>query len=136
MKLTGTGVAVIILGISLGMVGCQREADSNAAIQSAIEQHLTNRPGISGDKLILEVKQVKVQGERAEAEVVFRSRDDPAAQMSFHYQLRREGGQWKVEGGRPDAAGGSPHPTQESPSEGGEAMPPGHPPVQPPPPQP
>ena len=135
MKLSGTGVAVIILGISLGMVGCQREADSNAAIQSAIEQHLTNRPGISGDKLILEMKQVNVQGERAEAEVVFRSRDDPAAPMPFHYQLRREGGQWKVEGGRPNAAG-SPHPTQESPSEGGEAMPPGHPPVQPPPPQP
>ena len=120
---------IIVLGCLLAGCAGQREASTNAAIQHAIEQHLANRPGIEGNKLILEVQKVTVQGDQAEAEVVFRSRDDPRAQMAYHYELRREGGEWKVGNGRPGAAG-SPHPNPGSEPEGGEGLPPGHPSVE------
>ena len=126
-KVVHRGLCVV--GLVLFLIGCQREANTNAAVQHAIEQHLANRPGIEGNKLILEVQQVTVKGDQAEAEVVFRSRDDPRAQMAYHYELRREGGEWKVENGHPSAAG-SPHPNPGSAPEGGEELPPGHPPTE------
>lgn len=110
------------------LLGCSggRDANTNAAIQRAIEQHLTSRPGLDGAKLMIELQQVNIQGDRAQAEVIFRSRDQPQAQMAFHYDLRREGGEWKVENGRPSAAGSS-HPEAGSAPEGRETLPPGHP---------
>lgn len=139
-------VWIMILGV-LGclLAGCsgRQEANSNAAIQSAIEQYLTSRPGIDAGRMILEVQQIRVEGERAQAEVVFRSRDNPEAQMAYHYELRREGGEWKIERGSPAAAGsshpgaapeGSPPPEGAGPPSG-ESLPQGHPPVESPPPQ-
>lgn len=122
-------VWMIVLGCLLAGCSGQREANSNAAIQRAIEQHLSSRAGIDSSKLLIEVQQVKIQGERAQAEVIFHSRDDPQARMAFSYELRREGSEWKVENGRPSAAG-SPHPDGGSAEEEGSTLPPGHPPAE------
>ena len=147
MNAKSHAVWIMVLGV-LGclLAGCsgRQEANSNAAIQSAIEQYLTSRPGIDAGRMILEVQQIRVEGERAQAEVVFRSRDNPEAQMAYHYELRREGGEWKIERGSP-AAAGSPHPGAapegSPPPEGagppsGESLPQGHPPVEGSPPKP
>ena len=129
--MSGMRQAVWMIVLGCWLVGCsgQRDANSNAAIQHAIEQHLTSRAGLDASKMLVEVQQVNIQGERAQAEVIFRSRDDPQARMAYSYELRREGGEWKVENGRPSAAG-SPHPDAGSAAEEGSTLPPSHPPVE------
>ena len=139
MNAKSHAVWIMVLGCLLAGCSGRQEANSNAAIQSAIEQYLTSRPGIDAGRMILEVQQIRVEGERAQAEVIFRSRDNAEARMAYHYELRREGGEWKVETGRPGAAG-SPHPGSGAAPEGagppsGESLPQGHPPVESPPPQ-
>ena len=112
-----------------GPAGSGEAEAANAAIQKTIEEHLAGRPGLAEDQIVVEMKQVQVQGGRAEADVMFHSRSDPQAKMAFHYQLRSEGKQWKVESGRPSAET-SPHPPS-SPSESAPPLPEGHPPLQP-----
>ena len=129
MSGTRPAVWMIVLGCMLAGCAGQRDANSNATIQRAIEQHLSSRAGLDASKMLIEVQQVKISGERAQAEVIFHSRDDPQARMAFSYELRREGGEWKVENGRPSAAA-SPHPDGGSGAEEGSTLPPGHPPAE------
>ena len=131
MKANLCAVSIFTLVCFLAGCGGQPGGDSDVAIQRAIEEHLSSRPGLASDKLVLEVKDIQVQGDTAEAEVVFRSRTDQAAMMAFHYQLRNEGNQWKVESGSP-SQGRSPHPypsSGNSPGAGG-SLPEGHPPME------
>ena len=138
------GRVALIVGLTGLWAGCggQQTADSNAAIQKAIEQHLASRPGLSTGQMVMDLKDVRVQGDRAEAEVVFRSTNDPQAQMAFHYQLKKEGNEWKVDSGRTSAAetphppSGQAPPTGNSLPEGHPALPEGPPPVESAPPQP
>ena len=110
--------------------GCQTLTDQKGAIQEAIEEHLSRRSDLAMDQMVLEMGEVKVEGDSAEAEVVFRTTSEPAMRMAYHYELRREGGGWQVASGRPSAAE-VPHPTlgetegeSESPD---RALPEGHP---------
>lgn len=121
--------AIWFLLWGLSLAGCQREPSINAQIQDVIAEHLASRPGISADRMLIEVERVTVQGDRAEAEVIFRSRDNPESRMAYHYELRREDGAWKVEGGRPSAPE-SPHPVPEAAPDAGATLPEGHPPVE------
>jgi hypothetical protein len=127
MKTMSRAIWFAVLGLCL--VGCQRGTSINAQIQEVIAEHLASRPGISADRLLIEVERVTVQGDRAEAEVIFRSRDNPESRMAYHYELRREGDAWKVAGGRPSAAE-SPHPGPEAAPDAGATLPEGHPPVE------
>jgi hypothetical protein len=119
-------------------VGCSRIGNQDAAIERAIEEHLGQRADLAMDKMVLEMQQVTVAGDHAEAEVIFRTTMDPPARMTYHYELYREGGRWRVESGRPagmetphpsmgESAGESPHQTGESNVMGG--LPEGHPPL-------
>ena len=121
--------AAWVVALGLCLAGCQREPSINAQIQEVIAEHLTGRPGIAADRMVIEVERVTVQGERAEAEVIFRSRDNPESRMAYHYELRRDEGKWKVEGGRPSAAE-SPHPVPEAAPDAGATLPEGHPSVE------
>ena len=119
-----------VLALGLLWTGCQSGTSINGQVQEAVAEHLTERPGIDASRMMIEVESVSVQGDQAEAEVIFRSRDTPDSRMNYHYKLRREAGKWKVESGQPSAAQ-SPHPQsggrEEGPGSG--ALPEGHPPV-------
>src|SRR6185503_9821568 len=95
--------AILGLVVFLGL-GCQRLMNQDAAIQKAIRDHLSERSDLAMDKMVLEMHQVKVDGDKAQAEVVFRTTADPPAQMNYHYELHRVGGAWQVDTGRPSAA--------------------------------
>ncbi len=125
MKANPYALSIFILVCFLAGCGGLLEGDSNAAIQRAIEEHLANRPGLASDNLLMELKDVQIQGDTAVAEVVFRSRTDQAAMMAFHYQLRNEGNQWKVESGSPSQERSSHPPSGSSPDAGG-SLPEGH----------
>ena len=66
---------VMVLALSLG--GCNQTANINGQVQEAVTDHLASRPGIDASRMLVEVESVTVQGDRAEADVIFRSRDNP-----------------------------------------------------------
>lgn len=107
----------------LATAGCGRfrsgpQLERKEAVKAAIDAHLAKRRGqLALDQMNVEVKDVKFQGDRAEADVLFTSQSGGAS-MTMHYSLRREGDHWVVE------RGGS----------SGMGMPPGHPPSNAPPP--
>ena len=114
--------------IAVFLAGCQQATSINTQVQEAIGEHLADRPGIDATRMMVEVETVVVDGDQAEAEVIFRSRDTPDSRMNYHYELSRADGKWKVESGRPSAAQ-SPHPQSGSGEEGSGTLPEGHPPV-------
>ncbi|SRR5579885_940030 len=128
MKKTWSVACLVAIGL---LAGCnaRRTDNSTEAIRKAIEARLSGRQGLASDQIVMEMQDVQVKGDTAEADVVFHSRNDPRARMSFHYQLRKSGGTWEVQGGRP-SSDSSPHPGGAPQGEQGtQELPPGHPPV-------
>jgi hypothetical protein len=122
-------VLLLVITAAVLQIGCNRADNSDAAIKKAIEDHLSGRAGLNSSEMVMEMKQVKVEGDNADADVQFRSRNDPKASMDFHYRLHRENKIWKVE---QPAAGAAPHAMPPGQPEGGAPsgeLPPGHPPT-------
>ncbi|HWP86127.1 MAG TPA: hypothetical protein VNN17_13110 [Terriglobia bacterium] len=92
------------------LAGCQQLMNQEAAVQQAIRDHLASRSDLALDKMTMEVQQVTVNGETAQAEVVFRVTGEVQSQMAYQYELRREGGRWRVDRGRP-VRSETPHPS-------------------------
>ena len=132
MKICGAVLGVLALGSLLAGCGSRQETDAKSAIQQAIEKRLAGRSDLTASNMTLEVKNIRIEGDRAEAEVIFRTTSDPPAQMAFLYQLRKEGQEWQVEKGSPRTAN-SPHPPSSSPDSENNAgsLPAGHPPTSP-----
>ena len=112
----------------LAAVGCGSLGDQKPAIEKAIKDHLASRSDLAINQMVLDVKDVKVEGDKAGADVVFRVTNAPEMQMGYHYDLARESGSWKVLQGRTAQANsnhpaGSADPTTSDPN----ALPPGHP---------
>ena len=61
-----------------------------SAAEAAIRTYLESRPGLDMDKMDLTVKEVRVEGDTAVAQVVFKTKEGEGA-MPFTYNLRREG---------------------------------------------
>lgn len=109
-KITSLG---LLLGGLLLAGGCARKAaDPKPEVEAAIRDYLKGRPGLALDKMEVEVQEVTLQGDRAEAQVRFRTQSGEG-EMTLRYQLRREGERWVVELGSVHGGTG--------------AMPPGHP---------
>jgi len=103
--------------------GCSRagKSQSNAAIQEAIEGYLQKQSNVMLSNMTVEVKQVRIDGDRATADVNFRSKQSPDLVMGRHYVLRQVDGQWQVEsssspGGMGGPHGGPPMPQPAAPS--------------------
>ncbi len=104
-------------------VGCSRRVptENKADVEKAIQQYLSARPGMTSTAMSMEVKQVTFRGDQAEAEVVFRSKDNPQASMSMRYVLKRTGGNaWSVDRDKSRSLSAG-HPTERT----GEAHPQG-----------
>ena len=127
--------------------GCKKSG--NEQMRTAIVKRLTERGTLNMASFDTELKQVNVQGDKAQADVVFRSKGGPeGAQMQMSYSLEKRNGVWTVLDSK-SAAGGMGHPpmggAQGQPgspvgdaiknfhgqTEGAPgALPPGHPPIQ------
>jgi len=104
------------LVLLLALTGCSRPApmENKAEVEKAIEQYLSTRPGLTGTAMSMEVKQVSFRGGQAEAEVVFRSKDNPQASMSMRYVLKRTGGNaWSVDRDKARSLSGG-HPAERT----------------------
>jgi hypothetical protein len=105
----------IVLALSLVslLVGCkQSAANPNDAIRIAIEAHLAHKGTLNMQAFDTVVKQVTLQGDRAQAQVEFHVKNGPGM-MQLTYALQKNGGTWSVIESNPVKADFS-HPSLDS----------------------
>ncbi len=112
-------------------MGCSRSGNENEAVRQAVLDYLAKRGNLNVGSMDVEIVGVTFANEQAEATVSFRAKGAGAGgpEMTMHYALAKQGGRWVVKG-RTDSGPGA-HGTDAMPS---SPMPPGHPPVETPPP--
>lgn len=103
--------------------GGASKTQSKEAVQKAIEAYLAQRQNLMLANMNMEVAEVKFEGDTAEAEVKFRSKQSTTLAVSVHYKLKRTADGWQVESSSSaGGAGTSPHggitPTTPAPAHG------------------
>jgi hypothetical protein len=112
MKLAS--LSCLLAGLLLHFGCAQKPADPKPEVERAIRDYLSTRPGLALQNMEVEVTEVTVEGETANATVAFRTKSGEG-EMTMHYTLRRERERWVVE--------------RSSPHSGAGTLPPGHPPA-------
>jgi hypothetical protein len=104
-------ILLCLLGVTLVLGGCSksRGIQSKAAIQEAIERHLQKQSNVLLNNMSVEVGDVKYAGDRANADVKFRSKQSPDLAVARQYVLRRVGDHWEVESSSSPGGMGNPH---------------------------
>ena len=150
---------LIVVGLLSSFAGCKKQASDADAIRDGINQHLASLKTINLSAMNMDVTNFSVQGNQAQAQVEFRPKagGPPGAGMQVSYSLEKQNGVWVVQNAQP-MGGSIQHPgpganpnMMSSPSSGsmpnfhdlvpgggngaagngGTALPPGHPPVNP-----
>jgi len=142
-------IAVVVLFSS-----CKKHESDADAIRAGINQHLAGLKTLNLDAMDMNITNISVQGDQAQAQVEFKPKSGgpPGAGMQVSYALQKQNGQWVVQttqsaGGmmQHPAPGDNPHMNGAAPpsgsmpnfrdlvpgSESGNStqLPPGHPPV-------
>jgi hypothetical protein len=150
------GLALFAVLILSG--GCQKQASDNDAIRAGILQHLNGVGTLNMSAMDMDIRNVSISGNQAHAEVVFRPKTGApsGAGMQVAYNLEKRDGAWVVQKSQP-TGGMIQHPdTSKNPHQNPDvhssgmpnfsdivnpagstvqgALPPGHPPVNAPPP--
>ena len=91
-------MSLVVLGLA-GSAACHRLSGnhSKAAVQKAIEEHLKQQPNVVFQNMTVEVGDVTFNGDTAQAEAKFRSKEAPSLAVGVLYKLRRAGNGWQVE---------------------------------------
>jgi len=100
-------VALLLCGAS----ACHRAGADEEAIRASILQHLRDNSSINLSNMDTTVQKVTVNGDHAEAQVLFRTKQEGQT-MTMTYALERSGGEWKVLRGQPAGGQGS-HPPMD-----------------------
>jgi len=157
MRLRLAKFGPIALAALIALAGCKQQQKSDSdAIRAGIEDHLASLKTLNLSAMDMEVTNVNIQGDRAQAQVEFRPKSGAPANagMLVSYSLNKQKGNWVVEktlstGGIIDhpAAGANPHQQSGQPGTLGATdsqmiqdlvhrnspeagtLPPGHPPV-------
>jgi hypothetical protein len=125
-----------VLFVSALVVGCQQRANPvavtppvtsanaspNDAIRTAIQAHLAHNGNLSLNSFDTEVKQVKFDGDHAQAQVEFHVKNGPGT-MQLTYALTKRDGVWSVVESTPAGSNFSHPPLDKSqaPAAGGPA---------------
>jgi hypothetical protein len=146
-----SAVAVLLFFVT----GCKKTADPTEEIRAAIQRRLNEQGTLNLSAFDTEIKQLTVQGDHAQADVIFRVKNGQGS-MQLSYNLEKRNGVWIVLDSKQGGAdSGHPAPGQGDPAAPGGAnspagdalrnfnaqpagappnLPPGHPPVNPNPP--
>lgn len=84
-------------------IGCRKQAnspDANAAIQAALQAHVSHQGNLNLAAMDMTVENISVNGNRAQAHVQFRLRDNNVT-MEMLYDLDEQGGSWIVTHSQP-----------------------------------
>ena len=142
------------LGLVVLSAGCKKQESDADAIRSGINQHLAGLKTLNLGAMDMNITNVSVQGNQAQAQVEFKPKTGApqGAGMQVAYSLQKQNGLWVVQNTQPaggsiqhPAPGENPHMDTGSPTSGtmpnfrdlvpgggggnSSALPPGHPPV-------
>lgn len=112
---------VCLLGSWIALASCGRFSgvNSKSAIREAVDAHLKQQPGLALSNMTTEVQDVKFDGDKAVAQVVFQSEEAPELKVEVRYTLRRQANRWEVESSTPmGGVGANPHGTAAMPPAG------------------
>jgi hypothetical protein len=113
-----------VLGIALLSGACSKsgETPQEREVRAALESHLQKRGNLALNNMNMEIQSVKLNGDSADAQVRFQSKQKPDLAVGIHYVLRRAGDHWEVESSSPIAGmGADSHQSTETPSTPGAA---------------
>jgi hypothetical protein len=125
------------------LVGCQKDIQTKDAVRQGVINYLSQNKNLSIGSMDIDVAQVNFKGDTADAQVQFKPKGgDPAAGMTMHYMLEKQGSAWVVKKKADSGHGGMsmpqtgamPAPSGAMPMPSG-SLPPGHPPASQPEPQ-
>jgi hypothetical protein len=139
-----------VIGFLAFFAGCKKQESDADAIRSGINQHLASLQTLNLGAMDMNITNVSIQGNQAQAQVEFRPKTGApqGTGMQVAYSLEKQNGLWVVQNSQPaggsiqhPAPGENPHTNSNSPSSdtmpnfrdlvpgGGSSLPPGHPPV-------
>jgi hypothetical protein len=103
----------LVLSLVMLLAGCKKSAAStDDEIRVAIEAHLAHKGTLNLQAFNTVVKQVTIQGDRAQAQVEFHVKNGPGM-MQLTYALQKNGATWAVVESNPVNADFS-HPSLDS----------------------
>ena len=133
---------ILLIALSLLVAGCNRAPQNKDSIKQAVVEHLSKGSGLDMNLMDIDVGTVTYNENQAKATVTFRPKSSPEQAMTMNYTLEAKGNKWVVlkkegsggtaahgEGQAMPPAGGAMMPPQGAAPQGGQALPPGHPPV-------
>jgi hypothetical protein len=88
-------LTLLLLGSLLGGSGCGQATGQEDAIRRAIDAHVGAKGDLNPSAFQTEIQKVTIQGEQAQAEVVFRVKNGPGM-MQLGYTLKKAGANWVV----------------------------------------
>jgi hypothetical protein len=108
---------VATLFLFAGATACNKPSSDREAIRGSIEQHLRDNRSLNMAAMDMDVKQVIINGDQAQAQVEFRLKQGGAS-MQVVYNLERRDGVWSVMQGQP-SGGQIAHPPMDKAHETG-----------------
>lgn len=119
--------AILLLAAAAGCSTTSQADRDKQAIRAALQKYLSERSNLNVAAMDMEVKEVSLSGNRADAQVEFRAKQGGVG-MQMTYALERQGELWVVRSGRP-SGGNVPHPATGGAMPPAGEMPAGHPPL-------
>ncbi len=107
----GVVSAALLFGACSNSGGSAQEEQ----VRAAVEAHLKSKGNLALNNMDMQIQSVKVNGETADAQVKFTSKQNPQLAVNVLYSLRRAGDHWEVTSSTP--MGGDSHQSMGSPGE-------------------
>ncbi len=93
-------VTILALALLAVPAGCRKSPAPDDEIRAAIRTHLSHSGTLNLNAFDTDIKQVTIQGDKAEAQVEFRVKNGTGS-MQLTYELEKRGGNWTVAQSRP-----------------------------------
>jgi hypothetical protein len=143
---------LIFVGLLVLFAGCKKQESDEDGVRAGINQHLNSLKTINLGAMNMDIKNVSIQGNQAQAHVEFKPKTGApdGAGMEVVYSLQKQNGAWVVQNTQPTGGmsqqpgqGENPNANTAPPSTGSmpnfrelvpgggnpNALPPGHPPL-------
>lgn len=107
-----------VVSATLLFAACNRSGGNaqENQVRAAVEAHLKSKGDLALNNMEMQIQSVKVNGDNADAQVKFTSKQNPQLAVNVLYALRRAGDHWEVTSSTP--MGGDSHQSMGSPGEG------------------
>jgi len=104
-------ISLAVAALLLFAAACHKTGSDEEAIRTAIRQHLEKSGTLNLAAMDTEYQQITVTGDHAQAQVLFKTKQEGAS-MQMTYALERHNGEWTVLKSNP-SGGGMAHPPMD-----------------------